>query len=63
MPQESAFCHTCREISGLARMFRKGSEREASEARGYEAREAWRAEAYLNSTVSTVGERNEVDAG
>jgi hypothetical protein len=47
----------------LARMFHKGSQREASEARGYKAREAWRAEAYLNSTVSTASERNAVDAG
>ena len=32
------------------------------EGRGYEAREAQRADAYLNSTSSTVSERNEVDA-
>jgi hypothetical protein len=32
------------------------------EGRGYETREAQRAEAYLNNTLSTVSERNEVDA-
>jgi hypothetical protein len=47
----------------LACMFHKGPQREASEARGYKAREAWRAEAYLDSTVSTASERNAVDAG
>jgi uncharacterized protein with HEPN domain len=47
----------------LAWIFHKGSKREASEARGYKAREGWRAEAYLDSTVSTASERNEVDAG
>jgi hypothetical protein len=47
----------------LARMFHRGPKREASEARGYKAREAWRAEAYLNSTVSTASKRNAVDAG
>jgi hypothetical protein len=52
-----------RYFKSLARMFHKGSKREASEARGYKAHEAWRAEAYLNSTVSTASERNAVDAG
>ena len=47
----------------LARIFHQGSQREASEARGYKAREGWRAEAYLDSTVSTATERNAVDAG
>ena len=35
-------------------MFHKESQREALEARGYKAREAWRAEACWNSTVSTA---------
>jgi hypothetical protein len=31
--------------------------------RGYEARAAWRAEAYWNSTVTTASKRNEVRGG
>jgi hypothetical protein len=46
----------------LARLSHTGSQREAGEGRGYEARAAWRAEAYLDSTVSTASKRNEVDA-
>jgi hypothetical protein len=46
----------------LARFSHTGSQREAGEARGYEARAAWRAEAYLDSTLSTASKRNEVDA-
>jgi hypothetical protein len=37
------------------------SPRNARECRVYEAREDQRAEAYLNNTLSTVIERNEVD--
>jgi hypothetical protein len=47
----------------LARFSHKASQREAGEAHGYEARAAWRAEAYLGSTVSTASKRNEVDIG
>ena len=50
-------------MDGLARFSHKALKREAGEARGYEARAAWRAEAYLNSTVSTASKRNEVDMG
>jgi hypothetical protein len=37
------------------------SSRNAGEGRGYEARDSQRAEAYLNNTLSTVAERNDVD--
>jgi hypothetical protein len=46
----------------LARISHTVSSRGEGEGRRYEAREAQRAEAYLNSTSSTVSERNEVDA-
>ena len=52
----------------LARFFHTESRREAGEgpwnlsANGYEACAAWRAEAYLDSTLSTATKRNEVDA-
>jgi hypothetical protein len=45
-----------------ARLSHQVSSRGAREDGGYEAREAQRAEAYLNSTSSTVSKRNEVDA-
>ena len=38
------------------------SSRGAREGRGYKARDGQRAEAYLNNTLSTVTERNAVDA-
>ena len=50
-------------LGALARFSYTASRREAGEARGYKARAAWRAEAYLSSTVSTTSKRNEVDMG
>ena len=47
----------------LACFSHRASKREAGEARGYETRAAWRAEAYLDSTLSTASKRNEVDMG
>jgi hypothetical protein len=44
-------------------MSHNGSMPEASEARGYKARGAWRAEAYWDSAMSTASERNAADAG
>ena len=52
----------------LARFSHTASRREAGEgpwnvsANGYEARAAWRAQAYLDSPLSTASQRNEVDA-
>jgi hypothetical protein len=50
------------DFGDLARFSHTASQREAGEGRGYEARAAWRAEAYLDSTLSTANKRNEVDA-
>ena len=47
----------------LARFSHQVARRSASEARQYKARAAQRAEAYLNSTLSTVSKRNDVMAG
>src|SRR3954453_12509509 len=46
----------------LTRTSHTAAKRNAGEACGYEARDDQRAQAYLNSTSSTVIERNEVDA-
>ena len=48
-------------VVALARISHRVSSRDAGEGRGYEARAARRAEAYLNSTSSTPSKRNEVD--
>ncbi len=50
------------DLTKLARISHQSSSRDAREGRGYEARAAQRAEAYWNGTVSTVSQRNEVDA-
>jgi len=44
-----------------ARIFHTVPSRGAGEGRGYEARAAQRAEAYLDSMLSTVSKRNDVD--
>jgi len=53
----------CPLVAGLTCLSHRASKREAGEALGYETRVAWRAEAYLNSTLSTASKGNEVDMG
>ena len=50
------FLEHCRDLACISHQV---SRRSAREGRQYEARAAWRAEAYLNSTVSTASKCNE----